>query len=61
MEFRNIVYKDTLALVFSVSQAGFLQFPQTYENTISDLRSTGNIKRLKNISLKNKKKRHPNL
>ena len=48
------IYVDTLALILSTSIAGFVQFPQTYENTISDLRSTGNIKLLKNEKLKNK-------
>lgn len=43
------VYGDTLALIFSVSQAGFLQFPQVNHNTITDLRTTGNIKILKTI------------
>lgn len=52
VEFRGIVYEDTLALVFSASQAGFLQFPQIYPNTITDLRSTGNMKILQNESLK---------
>lgn len=54
VSFGDHVYKDTLALIFSASQAGFLQFPQTYENTISDLRSTGNIKLLRNKELKSK-------
>lgn len=47
-------YSDTLALVLCISQAGFVQFPNIYENTISDLRSTGNIKLLKNKALKSK-------
>ncbi|WP_370476952.1 DUF6090 family protein [Tamlana flava] len=54
IDFGNKIYKDTLALIFSFSQAGFVQFPQTYENTITDLRSTGNIKLLKNEELKNR-------
>ena len=48
----SFMYTDTLALIQSVSQAGFLQFPQIFENTITDLRSTGNIKLLQNKELK---------
>ena len=47
------VFKDTMALYISLSQAGFVQFPKIFENTISDLRSTGNIKLLRNTELKN--------
>jgi uncharacterized protein DUF6090 len=53
ISFGDRSYADTLALIFSVSQAGFLQFPQIYSNTITDLRSTGNIKLFKNDTLKN--------
>jgi len=56
----DTTYKDTLALVFSLSQAGFVQFPQIYNNTITDLRTTGNIKLLKNEALKNKILRYYN-
>lgn len=49
----NQTYKDTLALVHCLSQAGFFQYPQLFENTIIDLRSTGNLKLLQNKSLKN--------
>lgn len=52
-EWRNIEFKDTAALALSLSQAGFVQFPKIFENTITDLRSTGNIKLLSNTSLKN--------
>ncbi|WP_455169732.1 DUF6090 family protein [Aegicerativicinus sediminis] len=47
------IFKDTMALYISLSQSGFVQFPKIYENTISDLRSTGNIKLLRDESLKN--------
>lgn len=50
---RNLVFTDTSALMLSLSQAGFVQFPKIFENTITDLRSTGNIKLLSNDSLKN--------
>lgn len=49
----SYVFKDTSALALSLSQAGFVQFPKIFENTITDLRSTGNIKLLSNDSLKN--------
>ncbi|MDR5590980.1 DUF6090 family protein [Christiangramia sp. SM2212] len=49
---RTNVFKDTMALWISISQAGFIQFPDIFENTITDLRSTGNIKLLQNDSLK---------
>lgn len=52
-EWRYIVLKDTSALALSLSQAGFVQFPKIFENTITDLRSTGNIKLLSNTALKN--------
>ena len=45
--------KDTMALWLSISQSGFVQFPHIFENTITDLRATGNIKLLTNIELKN--------
>ncbi|MFD2100050.1 DUF6090 family protein [Flagellimonas iocasae] len=48
----NHYYKDSLALVHSVSQAGFMQFVDILKNTIEDLRSTGSIKILKNKKLK---------
>ena len=48
----NHFYQDSLALIISVSQAGFLQFVDIMKNTIEDLRSTGNIKVLKNEALK---------
>lgn len=48
----NHYYKDSLALVHSVSQAGFMQFVDILKNTIEDLRSTGSIKILKNKRLK---------
>ena len=49
---RGVQYKDTLALVMSLAQAGFLRFPQIYDNTITDLKTTGNLKLLKNSTLK---------
>lgn len=49
---RGVLYQDTLALVMSLAQAGFLQFPQIYDNTIIDLKTTGNLKLLKNKTLK---------
>ncbi|MUP44443.1 hypothetical protein E0K83_01630 [Gramella sp. BOM4] len=49
---RNHYYKDTLALVHSVSQAGFVQFADILKNTIEDLRATGGIKILQNKELK---------
>lgn len=49
---RGLLYQDTLALVMSLAQAGFLQFPQIYDNTIIDLKTTGNLKLLKNKTLK---------
>lgn len=45
-------FTDSLALVMSLSQAGFVQFPQINDNTITDLRTTGNIKLLGNEDLK---------
>lgn len=45
-------FADSLALVMSLSQAGFVQFPQINDNTITDLRTTGNIKLLNNENLK---------
>jgi len=52
VEWQDIQYTDTLALVMSLAQAGFLQFPQIYDNTITDLKTTGNLKLLKNNILK---------
>ncbi|MCP9198591.1 DUF6090 family protein [Gramella sp. GC03-9] len=49
---RNNYYKDTLALIHSVSQAGFVQFVDILKNTIEDLRATGGIKIIKNKDLK---------
>jgi len=52
LEWDGTEYKDTLMLFYSLSQAGFVQFPQTFDNTIMDLRNTGNLKLLKNEKLK---------
>jgi len=52
VEWQDVQYTDTLALVMSLAQAGFLQFPQIYDNTITDLKTTGNLKLLKNKTLK---------
>ena len=49
---RNHYYKDSLALIHSVSQAGFVQFVDILKNTIEDLRATGGIKILRNKNLK---------
>ena len=49
---KNHFYQDSLALILSVSQAGFIQFVDIMKNTIEDLHSTGNIKVLKNEALK---------
>jgi hypothetical protein len=49
---RGVQHTDTLALVMSLAQAGFLQFPQIYDHTITDLKTTGNLKLLKNKPLK---------
>lgn len=57
---RGHFHKDTLALVYSVSQAGFVQFVDILENTIEDLRSTGSIKILKNKILKERLIRYYN-
>ncbi len=53
VEWRRIIFRDTAALMISLSQAGFVQFPKLFENTISDLRNTGNIKLISNTELKN--------
>lgn len=53
VEWRGVIFKDTAALAVSLSHAGFVQFPKLFENTMSDLRSTGNIKLLSNTDLKN--------
>lgn len=55
------VFKDTMALWISISQAGFVQFPHIFENTITDLRTTGNIKLLKNKILKDELIKYYNL
>jgi len=52
VEWQDVQYTDTLALVMSLALAGFLQFPQIYDNTITDLKTTGNLKLLKNNVLK---------
>ncbi len=52
VEWQKVQYTDTLALVMSLAQAGFLQFAQIYDNTITDLKTTGNLKLLKNKPLK---------
>ena len=49
---KDVQYKDTLALVMSLAQTGFLQFPQIYDNSITDLKTTGNLKLLKNKKIK---------
>jgi hypothetical protein len=49
----QVKFQDTMALWLSISQSGFVQFPHIFENTITDLRATGNIKLLTNIELKN--------
>ncbi|MEN2281320.1 hypothetical protein AAGF08_04215 [Algoriphagus sp. SE2] len=53
VEWGQTIVQDTAALWLSISQAGFVQFPHIFENTITDLRATGNIKLLTNIELKN--------
>jgi len=50
---QQLKFQDTSALWLSISQSGFDQFPHIFENTITDLRTTGNIKLLTNIELKN--------
>lgn len=52
INWRGVDYEDIAALVMSLAQAGFVQFPQINDNTITDLRSTGNIKLLSNEQLK---------
>ena len=49
---RNHYYKDSLALIHSVSQSGFVQFVDILKNTIEDLRATGGIKIIRNKNLK---------
>ena len=49
----QVKFQDTAALWLSISQSGFVQFPHIFQNTITDLRATGNIKLLTNNELKN--------
>lgn len=47
-------FEGNSALAISLAQAGFVQFPLGYDYVISDLRSTGNLRLLRNDTLKNK-------
>ncbi|MDX1591419.1 MAG: DUF6090 family protein [Balneolaceae bacterium] len=52
VNWRGDDYEGKQALVMSLAQAGFVQFLQVNDNTITDIRSTGNIKLLGNEELK---------